>query len=113
MDQILSTLGEELKTKGIMAIGISLGLVIIFMLVYYRFCGIVACSSRCNTPSWEPRSSILRSSRTRRGTDWGSDGVRLAWESTTVRSAANGASRVSLRPRAPRQRSPRAESTRG
>ncbi len=43
MDQILSTLGEELKTKGITAIGISLGLVLVFMLVYYRFCGVVAC----------------------------------------------------------------------
>lgn len=43
MDQIRSTLGEELKTKGLMAIGISLGLVLIFMCVYYRFSGIVAC----------------------------------------------------------------------
>ncbi len=43
MDQIRSTLGEELKTKGLMAIGISLGLVLVFMVIYYRFCGIVAC----------------------------------------------------------------------
>ncbi len=43
MDQIRSTLGEELKTKGLMAIGISLGLVLIFMCIYYRFCGFVAC----------------------------------------------------------------------
>ena len=43
MDQIRSTLGEELKTKGLTAIGISLGLVLIFMCIYYRFCGIVAC----------------------------------------------------------------------
>ena len=43
MDQILSTLGEELKTKGLTAIAISLGLVLVFMMFYYRFCGIVAC----------------------------------------------------------------------
>ncbi|MGI9517668.1 MAG: protein translocase subunit SecD [Pirellulaceae bacterium] len=43
MDQIRSTLGEELKTKGLTAIAISLGIVLIFMLFYYRFCGIVAC----------------------------------------------------------------------
>ena len=43
MGQVRSTLGEELKTKGLMAIGISLGLVLIFMLLYYRFCGMVAC----------------------------------------------------------------------
>ncbi|MDG2013108.1 MAG: protein translocase subunit SecD, partial [Pirellulaceae bacterium] len=43
MDQILSTLGEELKTKGLTAIAISLGLVLVFMVIYYRFCGMVAC----------------------------------------------------------------------
>ena len=45
MDQILSTLGEELKTKGITAIALSLGMVLIFMIFYYRFCGIVACTA--------------------------------------------------------------------
>jgi SecD/SecF fusion protein len=43
MDQILSTLGEELRTRGLLAIGISLSLVLVFMLIYYRFCGLVAC----------------------------------------------------------------------
>ncbi len=43
MDQVLSTLGEELKRKGLMAIGISLSIVLVFMVIYYRFCGIVAC----------------------------------------------------------------------
>ncbi len=43
LDQIRSTLGDELKTKGIMSNAISLALVVTFMLVYYRFCGMVAC----------------------------------------------------------------------
>ena len=43
MDQIRSALGEELKQKGILAISLSLGLVLVFMLFYYRFAGIVAC----------------------------------------------------------------------
>ena len=41
-DFIESTLGQELKNKGIWAIACSLGLVLVFMLVYYRFAGIVA-----------------------------------------------------------------------
>ena len=41
-DFIESTLGQELKNKGIWAIGCSLVLVLIFMLFYYRFAGIVA-----------------------------------------------------------------------
>ena len=41
-DFIESTLGQELKSKGIWAIGCSLVLVLIFMLFYYRFAGIVA-----------------------------------------------------------------------
>ena len=40
---IESNLGEELKQKGLFAIGISFVLVLVFMLVYYRFSGIVAC----------------------------------------------------------------------
>lgn len=39
---IESELGQELKSKGIYAIGVSLILVLIFMIFYYRFCGIVA-----------------------------------------------------------------------
>ncbi len=41
-DFIESTLGQELKEKGIWAIGVSLIIVLIFMLFYYRFAGIVA-----------------------------------------------------------------------
>ncbi len=44
-DQIESSLGNEMKQKGFMAIGISMGLVLIFLLFYYRFSGIVACSA--------------------------------------------------------------------
>ena len=39
---IESALGEELKQKGLWAIGISLILVLVFMVFYYRFSGIVA-----------------------------------------------------------------------
>lgn len=39
---IESALGEELKQKGVMAIAVSLGLVLVFMILYYRFAGIVA-----------------------------------------------------------------------
>ena len=39
---IESELGEELKSKGIYAISFSLLLVLVFMIIYYRFCGIVA-----------------------------------------------------------------------
>jgi len=42
-NQIESTLGNQLKNKGFLAIGVSMGLVLIFMLFYYRFSGIVAC----------------------------------------------------------------------
>ncbi len=41
-DFINSTLGEELKQQGIWAIGFSLSLVLVFMVFYYRFAGIVA-----------------------------------------------------------------------
>jgi SecD/SecF fusion protein len=41
-DFIESTLGQELKEKGIWAIGTSLILVLIFMMFYYRFAGVVA-----------------------------------------------------------------------
>ena len=41
-DFIESTLGQELKEKGIWAISASLILVLIFMMVYYRFAGFVA-----------------------------------------------------------------------
>ena len=39
---IESDLGQELKAKGLYAIGISFVLVLLFMIVYYRFAGIVA-----------------------------------------------------------------------
>ncbi len=45
MDQILSQLGEELKKKGLFAIGISLVIVLVFMMFYYRFCGFAACAA--------------------------------------------------------------------
>jgi SecD/SecF fusion protein len=38
-----STLGEDTKTKGLFAVGISFGAVMLFMVGYYRFAGIVAC----------------------------------------------------------------------
>ena len=41
-DFIESTLGQELKEKGIWAISVSLILVLIFMMFYYRFAGFVA-----------------------------------------------------------------------
>lgn len=41
-DFVESTLGNELKQKGFWAIGISMGLVLVFMMFYYRFAGIVA-----------------------------------------------------------------------
>ncbi len=37
-----STLGNELRTKGIWAIGVSLILVLVFMCFYYRFAGVIA-----------------------------------------------------------------------
>ncbi len=39
---IESSLGQELKDKGIWAVGLSFVIVLIFMLIYYRFSGIVA-----------------------------------------------------------------------
>ena len=36
------TLGEDVRNKGVSAIGIAAGAVVVFMLVYYRFSGIVA-----------------------------------------------------------------------
>ena len=41
-DFIESTLGNELKQKGFWAIGVSMILVLVFMVVYYRFAGFVA-----------------------------------------------------------------------
>ena len=43
VDFVEPNLGRELKEKGFLAIGISFALVIIFMVFYYRFSGIVAC----------------------------------------------------------------------
>lgn len=37
-----STLGNELRTKGIWAIAVSLALVLVFMCFYYRFAGVIA-----------------------------------------------------------------------
>ncbi|HMO13317.1 MAG TPA: protein translocase subunit SecD [Pirellulaceae bacterium] len=42
-DQVESTLGAEMQRKGFLAIGSSLILVMIFVLFYYRFPGVVAC----------------------------------------------------------------------
>ena len=39
---IESSLGQELKDKGVYAVGLSFIIVLVFMLIYYRFCGIVA-----------------------------------------------------------------------
>ena len=41
-DFVESTLGQELRDKGIWAIGASLALVLVFMVIYYGFAGIVA-----------------------------------------------------------------------
>ena len=41
-DFIESTLGNELKQKGFWAIGVSMILVLVFMVIYYRFAGFVA-----------------------------------------------------------------------
>jgi SecD/SecF fusion protein len=38
-----STLGEDTKTKGLFSVALSFGAVMLFMVVYYRFAGIVAC----------------------------------------------------------------------
>ena len=42
-NQIDATLGADTIQKGIFAIGLSLGLVLLFILFYYRFAGVVAC----------------------------------------------------------------------
>ena len=42
-NQIDATLGEDTIRKGFIAIGTSLGLVLVFILFYYRFAGVVAC----------------------------------------------------------------------
>jgi SecD/SecF fusion protein len=43
VDFVESSLGEQLKTQGLWAIGIAFVLVFVFVLVYYRFAGVVAC----------------------------------------------------------------------
>ena len=45
VDFVEPNLGKELKQKGFLAIGISFVLVILFMVFYYRFSGIVACAA--------------------------------------------------------------------
>ncbi|WP_404308918.1 protein translocase subunit SecD [Neorhodopirellula lusitana] len=42
-NQIDATLGADTIQKGVFAIGLSLGLVLLFILYYYRFAGIIAC----------------------------------------------------------------------
>jgi SecD/SecF fusion protein len=42
-NQIDATLGADTINKGFWAIGISLSLVLLFILVYYRFAGVIAC----------------------------------------------------------------------
>ncbi|QEF97714.1 bifunctional preprotein translocase subunit SecD/SecF [Stieleria maiorica] len=42
-NQIDATLGADTIRKGVMAIGVSLSLVLIFILFYYRFAGAIAC----------------------------------------------------------------------
>lgn len=42
-NQIDATLGADTIRKGLMAIGVSLGLVLLFILYYYRFAGMIAC----------------------------------------------------------------------
>jgi SecD/SecF fusion protein len=42
-NQIDPTLGKDTIRKGVVAIGVSLVLVLVFILIYYRFAGIVAC----------------------------------------------------------------------
>ena len=43
MDLVLSNLGEEMRSKGVWAISASFVIVFVFMMVYYRFAGVVAC----------------------------------------------------------------------
>lgn len=42
-NEVGATLGADTRTKGLYSIGISLGLVLVFILFYYRFAGMVAC----------------------------------------------------------------------
>ncbi len=42
-NEVGATLGADTRTKGLYSIAISLGLVLVFILVYYRFAGVVAC----------------------------------------------------------------------
>jgi len=42
-NQIDATLGADTIRKGLVAIGVALGMVLVFMLFYYRFIGIIAC----------------------------------------------------------------------
>ncbi len=42
-ERISNLLGQETIEKGTTAIAVSFGLVLVFMIVYYRFCGLVAC----------------------------------------------------------------------
>ena len=42
-NQIDATLGSDTITKGLIAIGVALGMVLVFMLFYYRFIGLIAC----------------------------------------------------------------------
>ncbi len=40
-----ATLGEDTKTKGLFSVGLAFGAVMIFMVIYYRFAGLVACTA--------------------------------------------------------------------
>jgi SecD/SecF fusion protein len=42
-NEVGATLGADTRTKGLYSIGVSLGLVLVFILFYYRFAGMVAC----------------------------------------------------------------------
>ena len=44
-NQIDATLGADTIRKGLIAIGVSLALVLLFILYYYRFAGVVACTA--------------------------------------------------------------------
>lgn len=42
-NEVGATLGADTRTKGLYSIAVSLGLVLVFILIYYRFAGVVAC----------------------------------------------------------------------
>ncbi|MCC9644800.1 protein translocase subunit SecD [Rhodopirellula sp. JC740] len=42
-NEVGATLGADTRTKGLYSIAVSLGLVLVFILFYYRFAGVVAC----------------------------------------------------------------------